>query len=167
MSHYWVRPCNFSNYSGVASEEKLLPDLLLRFYPQGLRFEKWEWCLRWLRKCRWWLKDARLSDLPFHATRRKMVATEYSLAVIEQCLGMDFHMAYFPALYTPNPSGDLKQYWNLLLLPGEIIKPGWRASAEGGAIVPFWVFGVTSHPSTGTAAHPSAVSQRQVCTKSS
>ena len=66
-----------------------------------------------------------------------MVATEFSLAVIEQRLGMGFHMARFPALYTPNPSGDLKQSWDLLLLPGEIIKLGLRASAEGGAVVLF------------------------------
>lgn len=61
----------------------------------------------------------------------KTVATEHSLAVIEQCLGTAFHMAHFPVPYTPNPCGDLKQSWNLLPLPDEVIKPRLRASAEG------------------------------------
>lgn len=86
-----------------------MPDLLLRFLSTRPEFQKVGIVLEVGQKVRVMVKDARLSDLPLLTPRRKTVATEYSLAVIEQCLGTDFHMAHFPALYTPNPSGDLKQ----------------------------------------------------------
>lgn len=82
------------------------------------------------RKCWWWPnmpggQSSFLCHEKEDGCRRVCISSYWTTP------GHGFHMAGFPALYTPKPSGDLKQSWNLLPLPGEIIKPGLGASAEG------------------------------------
>lgn len=128
----WAKSCNFSNYSELLLKRNYCQTGCLNFIHKAQGFKNWNgaWGGRWL-------KEARSSDL-LSAARRKAAATEYSLAVIERCLGT-----------LPSPVHTQFPWWHEAIFT----TPSWdhKARTEDfwrrwGKCVLFWVFGVTSHP---------------------